>query len=123
MAPRGTNGDAAIPLGTPTAGRHPAHRCRTGSEVRWDPNCSALTARIGRSIPTCDPGLVADLTWPEVKRLFVAVPPDDPTHFGVRVQAFIGSAESDLSDSFDVLVCSPRWLAEALARPKPRRRG
>lgn len=62
---------------------------------------------------------MADLIWPEVKHLFVAAPPDDPTHFGVAVQAFIGSTEADSSDSFDVLVCSPRWLFEAMARPRP----
>jgi len=66
-----------------------------------------------------DPGPVAHPIRPEVKRVFVPDPPDDAEHFGVRVQAFIGSAESDRSDSFDVLVCSPGWLAEAVARPKP----
>lgn len=65
-----------------------------------------------------DPGQMSDLTWPEVKNLFVAAPPLDPTHFGIHVQAFIGSTESESSDSFDVLVCSPRWLMETLANPK-----
>lgn len=38
--------------------------------------------------------------------------PDDPSHFGIWVQAFIGSTDDDLVDSFDILVCTPGWLAE-----------
>ena len=38
--------------------------------------------------------------------------PRDPEHFGIRVQAFIGSRGSDAADSFDVIVCTPSWLAE-----------
>jgi len=37
--------------------------------------------------------------------------PHDPAHFGVTVQVFIGESTDDLSDSFDVLVCSPSWMA------------
>jgi hypothetical protein len=36
--------------------------------------------------------------------------PPDPEHFGIFVQAFIGSTDSDLSDAFEVFVCSPSWF-------------
>jgi hypothetical protein len=38
--------------------------------------------------------------------------PADPEHFAIMVVAFIGSADDDKSDSFDVLVCSPSWFIE-----------
>jgi len=41
--------------------------------------------------------------------------PGDPEHFGVSVQAFIGEVGDDLSDSFDVVVCSPSWFAAQAA--------
>lgn len=37
------------------------------------------------------------------------------THFGFRVQVFIGEVGDDLADSFDVVVCSPSWFAEQVA--------
>jgi hypothetical protein len=42
--------------------------------------------------------------------------PSDPHHFGVTVQVFIGEEYSDVSDSFDLLVCSPSWFAEQVAK-------
>jgi Immunity protein 8 len=39
--------------------------------------------------------------------------PDDPERFAVNVQAFIGSEPDSPADSFDFLVCTPRWFAEA----------
>jgi GNAT superfamily N-acetyltransferase len=33
--------------------------------------------------------------------------PDDPAHFGISVMAFLGTADSDKVDSFDVVVCTP----------------
>jgi hypothetical protein len=41
--------------------------------------------------------------------------PPDPELFGFRAQVFIGSADDDRFDSFDVLVCSPPWFAEQVA--------
>jgi hypothetical protein len=38
--------------------------------------------------------------------------PVDPEHFGIFVQAFIGSTDSDAFDSFEAFVCSPSWFAE-----------
>lgn len=38
--------------------------------------------------------------------------PADPEHFGVDVKVFIGTAGTGTSDSFDILVCSPSWMAE-----------
>jgi hypothetical protein len=38
--------------------------------------------------------------------------PKDPTLFAIHVQALIGTADSDPGDLFDVLVCSPTWLAQ-----------
>jgi hypothetical protein len=43
--------------------------------------------------------------------------PQDPAHFGLSVQVFIGDTVSDEFDSFDLWVCSPSWLA---ARAKER---
>ena len=40
---------------------------------------------------------------------------DDPAHFGVRAQLFIGERGDDLADSFDVVVCSASWLAQEVA--------
>ena len=40
-----------------------------------------------------------------------AYAPNDPEHFGVAAQGFIGTTTSDLVDSFDLLVCSPSWMA------------
>jgi hypothetical protein len=41
--------------------------------------------------------------------------PDDPEHFGVNAQVFIGEAGNGLVDSFDITVCSPSWMAERVA--------
>jgi immunity protein 8 of polymorphic toxin system len=37
--------------------------------------------------------------------------PADPTDFAVQVMAFIGTGDG-LVDSFDIVVCSPKWFAE-----------
>jgi len=44
--------------------------------------------------------------------------PGDPAHFGIRVMAFIGTAETDKVDSFDVVVCTPSWLSENFNDPR-----
>lgn len=41
--------------------------------------------------------------------------PPGSVHFGVWVMAFIGTVDDDGADSFDVLVCSPSWLADRAA--------
>lgn len=41
--------------------------------------------------------------------------PPNPEHFGARVQVFIGEVSDSLSDSFDIVVCSPSWMAEQVA--------
>lgn len=38
--------------------------------------------------------------------------PDDPESFRLELQIFIGSVGDDLSDAFDVTVCTPKWLHE-----------
>jgi hypothetical protein len=38
--------------------------------------------------------------------------PADPEHFGIFLQAFIGSTDSETFDSFDLFVCSPSWFAK-----------
>ena len=45
--------------------------------------------------------------------------PNDPTKFGVFVQAMIGPAGDDSSESFDLTVCTPRWLAEKVESEGP----
>jgi hypothetical protein len=37
--------------------------------------------------------------------------PRDPATFGVYLQIFIGEQGDEASDSFEVLACSPNWLA------------
>ena len=37
--------------------------------------------------------------------------PRDPTNFSVFVQAMIGPAGGDDSESFDLIVCTPAWLS------------
>jgi hypothetical protein len=41
--------------------------------------------------------------------------PSDPTDFGFHAQVLIGETSNDLSDSFDVVVCSPRWMEGQVA--------
>lgn len=41
--------------------------------------------------------------------------PPDPEHFGFNAQVFIGESGDDLSDSFDIVVCSPSWFANQVA--------
>ncbi|WP_052351784.1 immunity 8 family protein [Deinococcus pimensis] len=36
--------------------------------------------------------------------------PDDPRDVGITVRMMVGTAGDDAADSFDVLVCTPRWL-------------
>lgn len=43
--------------------------------------------------------------------------PEDPECFGVYVQAFIGEEGDPRSDSFDFMVCSPRWLVDNFNHP------
>jgi hypothetical protein len=38
--------------------------------------------------------------------------PKDPERFGISVMAFIGPIDEEHSDSFDLLVCTPRWLVD-----------
>ena len=41
--------------------------------------------------------------------------PPDPKNFGFHAQVFIGEVGTELSDSFDVMVCSPSWFAAQVA--------
>ena len=42
--------------------------------------------------------------------------PDDPSVFGFLAQVMIGPANSEGEESFDITVCSPKWLLEQYAR-------
>lgn len=44
--------------------------------------------------------------------------PADPESFGFWVQAFIGPERDSTSDSFDFVVCTPRWLADNFYDPR-----
>lgn len=42
--------------------------------------------------------------------------PDEPDYFCVLVQAMFGTATVPGEESFDILVCSPKWLASEVER-------
>jgi hypothetical protein len=42
--------------------------------------------------------------------------PDDPFNFSISMRAMIGPAEEAGSDSFDLWVCTPAWLATTLEK-------
>lgn len=42
--------------------------------------------------------------------------PDDPTDFGTWIRLFIGPVGEEASDTFDLLVCTPLWLAYNVKR-------
>lgn len=41
--------------------------------------------------------------------------PDDAACFGFLVQAFFGPSDGAGSESFDILVCTPKWLERELS--------
>ena len=48
------------------------------------------------------------------------VRPENPSHFGIFCQAFVGEVGTDQPDAFEFIVCTPSWLAEnVIQRGKP----
>jgi len=45
--------------------------------------------------------------------------PPDPGNFGILVQAMIGPEDEEGEESFDILVCTPSWLAGQVEREGP----
>lgn len=45
--------------------------------------------------------------------------PDDPLDFGLLVQVMVGPAEGPGEESFDVVVCTPRWLERRVREDGP----
>jgi hypothetical protein len=45
--------------------------------------------------------------------------PSDPANFGLFVEAMVGPAGEDSSESFDIMVCTPAWLGERVEREGP----
>jgi hypothetical protein len=60
---------------------------------------------------------VKRLHSPDVYDLATYVP-DDPENFAFLLQVMVGSAGADGEDSFDVIVCTPRWLSDRLLPTK-----
>lgn len=54
-----------------------------------------------------------DLFSPDIPELESWTPPN-PQRFGFLVQMSIGAYEGDGEDLFDVVVCSPAWLADRM---------
>jgi hypothetical protein len=55
---------------------------------------------------------------PDVRDLRI-FEPQNPTNFQVFVQAMVGPEGDDSYESFDLIVCTPHWLAEKIAREGP----
>lgn len=45
--------------------------------------------------------------------------PDDPENDGVWIRLIVGPADGPGEESFDVLVCTPLWLRETVAKEGP----
>ena len=48
----------------------------------------------------------------------VAEAPSDGDEFGVVVTAYLGPADGEGADLFELKVCTPGWLAETVATPQ-----
>jgi hypothetical protein len=46
--------------------------------------------------------------------------PEDPENDGVWIRLIVGPADGPGEESFDVLVCTPLWLREVVAKEGPR---
>lgn len=44
--------------------------------------------------------------------------PDDPTNVGFLLQLFVGPSDGQGEESFDVFVCTPKWLQEQVMRER-----
>lgn len=50
---------------------------------------------------------------------FEAFEPEDPENVGILVQIIAGPAEGPGEESFDVVVCTPRWLVDWVREEGP----
>lgn len=45
--------------------------------------------------------------------------PDDPENFGILVEIMVGPVDGPGEESFDVMVCTPRWLQARIGEVGP----
>jgi len=62
--------------------------------------------------------VIRSLHSPDVEDL-ETFEPEEPDLFGALIQMMVGPADGPGEESFDVVVCTPRWLANEIEKAAP----